>query len=262
MIIREADEKDANAIAELYKIIYPNYSYPYKEFYEPKKIAELIKQHRFVVAEEKGKIVGSSALLIHGNIGELARLVVHPSYRGLGLAKKLLQSRVDIYKELRLSVLFAEVRGTSKASIANVWKRGLKPYGIIPYKFTVNNVRESAVIFSDKEPCNISLPSFSSYLSLFSGKKNCKGSNNYSFETIKELDIAYVPANNLVVQEELYKKGFFASSLLPLIDTKVIYVRMKKTSAKLSSLQLPDIIPKETRDLLISIERLAKEHIS
>lgn len=59
---------------------------------------EIEKKYNYIVAEEKGKIIGIVTWLMHGlpkhQLCELDRIAVLPKYRGKGVAKKLFSALV------------------------------------------------------------------------------------------------------------------------------------------------------------------------
>ena len=90
MRIRKSTEKDAKGIAN----VLVN-SYNIKGLKEGISVFrnEAGKSHNYVVAEEKGKIVGIATWLMHGlpkhQLCELDRIAVLPEYRGKGAARQL-----------------------------------------------------------------------------------------------------------------------------------------------------------------------------
>ena len=64
---------------------------------------ETKKLHNYIVAEEKGRIIGIVTWLMHGlpkhQLAELDRIAVLPEYRGKGIAKPLFQALLKDAKE-------------------------------------------------------------------------------------------------------------------------------------------------------------------
>ena len=90
MIIRRAQSKDAKAIA---KVLVKSYNIKdEKEGIDVFK-SESKKGHRYILAEEEGKIVGIVTWLPHGlpkhGLAELDRIAVLPKMRGKGVAVHL-----------------------------------------------------------------------------------------------------------------------------------------------------------------------------
>ena len=95
MNTRKANPKDARGIANVLV-----QSYNIKDLKEGIEVFknEIKKQHHYIVAEEKGKIIGIVTWLMHGlpkhQLCELDRIAVLPEYRGKGIAHKLFSAMV------------------------------------------------------------------------------------------------------------------------------------------------------------------------
>lgn len=93
MKIRKAKSNDAKDAAN----VLVN-SYNVKDIKEGIEVFknETAKQHHWIVAEEKGKIIGIATWLMHGlpkhQLAELDRIAVLPEYRGKGIAKTLFEA--------------------------------------------------------------------------------------------------------------------------------------------------------------------------
>lgn len=95
MIIRKAKPSDAKGIAN---VLVQSYNIKdLKEGIDTFK-NEVKKQHNYIVAEDKGKIIGIVTWLMHGlpkhQLAELDRIAVLPAYRGKGIAQKLFQALI------------------------------------------------------------------------------------------------------------------------------------------------------------------------
>ena len=95
MKIRKAKSKDSKGIANVLV-----QSYNVKALKEGTNIfkSETKKFHHYIIAEEKGKIIGIVTWIMHGlskhQLCELDRIAVLPEYRGKGIAKKLFQALI------------------------------------------------------------------------------------------------------------------------------------------------------------------------
>jgi len=93
MRIRKANLKDAKGIANVLV-----QSYNIKDLKEGIGTFknESKKLHNYIVAEEKGKVIGLVTWLMHGlpkhQLAELDRIAVLPEYRGKGVAKQLFEA--------------------------------------------------------------------------------------------------------------------------------------------------------------------------
>lgn len=95
MKIRKAKPSDAKGIANVLV-----QSYNIKDIKEGAEVFrnEIKKSHHYIVAEEKGKIIGIITWLMHGlpkhQLAELDRIAVLPEYRGKGVSGKLFDELV------------------------------------------------------------------------------------------------------------------------------------------------------------------------
>ncbi|MBI2101643.1 GNAT family N-acetyltransferase [Candidatus Woesearchaeota archaeon] len=95
MKIRKATGKDAKGIANVLV-----QGYNIKDLNEGISVFknETKKQHHYIVAEDKGKLIGIVTWLVHGlpkhQLCELDRIAVLPEYRGKGVAHKLFQALI------------------------------------------------------------------------------------------------------------------------------------------------------------------------
>ena len=95
MKIRKATSKDAKGIANVLVK-----SYNIKDLKEGISVFknETKKNHNYIVAEEKGKIIGIVTWLMHGlpkhQLCELDRIGVLPEYRGKGVARQLFNALI------------------------------------------------------------------------------------------------------------------------------------------------------------------------
>ena len=90
MKIRKATNKDAKDISNVLV-----QSYNIKELKEGIEVFknEAKKNYHYIIAEEKGKVIGIVTWLMHGlpkhQLAELDRIAVLPEYRGKGVSRKL-----------------------------------------------------------------------------------------------------------------------------------------------------------------------------
>ena len=95
MKIRQAKPSDAKGIAN----VLVN-SYNVKDLNEGINVfkSESAKQQVYIVAEDKGKIIGIATWIMHGlpkhQLAELDRIAVLPDYRGQGVARPLFEAMV------------------------------------------------------------------------------------------------------------------------------------------------------------------------
>lgn len=100
MKIRKATSKDAKGITNVLV-----QSYNIKDLKEGISVFknETKKVHNYIVAEEKGEIIGVVTWLMHGlpkhQLCELNRIAVLPDYRGKGVAHKLFNALIKDAKQ-------------------------------------------------------------------------------------------------------------------------------------------------------------------
>ena len=109
MKYRKAGLKDAKGIANVLKE-----SYNIKDFKEGIEVFkfEREKQHHYIVAADKNKIVGIVTWLVHGlpkhQLAELDRIAVLPQYMGKGVAQGLFNALIkdaqSYYKKKRYNL--------------------------------------------------------------------------------------------------------------------------------------------------------------
>lgn len=100
METRKASSKDAKGIAN---VLVQSYNIKgLKEGINAFK-NETKKNHNYIVAEEKGKIIGIATWLVHGlpkhQLCELDRIAVLPEYRGKGVSRKLFNALIKDAKQ-------------------------------------------------------------------------------------------------------------------------------------------------------------------
>lgn len=90
----------------------------------------------FVVAELYGDGVGCGALKCHRDFGEIKRMWVAPSVRGLGLGKRILERLENIARQRKLPVLRLETNRTlveAQRLYRNAGYREVAPFSSEPY---------------------------------------------------------------------------------------------------------------------------------
>ena len=71
----------------------------------------------FIVAEQGGQGAGYIIVSISNGNGEMDSLAVDSNFRRLGVAKKLVLSALENFREKGISMAIAQVRTTSEAAI-------------------------------------------------------------------------------------------------------------------------------------------------
>lgn len=151
--VREADERDIDAIREIFFASYgEHYSYP--QFYDLKHLKRMIygDDTILLVAEdsESRRVVGTASIIVQVGayadlIGEFGRLAVHPDARGRGVGKQLMAHRVRRVEQ-RLHLGLVENRSAHPYSQKISAAHGFVPLGFIPLKLKFDE-RESIALY-------------------------------------------------------------------------------------------------------------------
>lgn len=84
---------------------------------------------RLWCAEHNGKIIGSIAILDKGEYADLRWFLIEPTYRGLGLGKKLLNSAIGFAKEKGYKYIHLVTTGDLKQAMSMYQKVGFEKTG-------------------------------------------------------------------------------------------------------------------------------------
>jgi ribosomal protein S18 acetylase RimI-like enzyme len=132
MRTRKAKPEDAEQIAKVLASFYNMNAKEAREVF----FSEMKKGHRYIVAEENGKIIGLVTWLMHGlpkhMLAELDRIVVLPEARGKGVGRQLLEAlKNDADREykkhgFRLRKLYLLTHADNKKAHAFYEKMGFK----------------------------------------------------------------------------------------------------------------------------------------
>lgn len=125
MLVRKLVKEDVFALSELEK---DNFSIPWSE----KTFLEAIesKDYNYYVVEENGIIIGGCG--VHNILGEgdITNVVIHKSYRGQGIAFKMLSVLLEESIKLGIHSFALEVRESNEAAIHLYHKLGFQKEGI------------------------------------------------------------------------------------------------------------------------------------
>src|SRR5205085_12570426 len=120
-------------------------------FYDPMWVKRGIYSDHIIwlAAEDEGKIVGTSALILNtgdynDQIGEIGRLVVDPEAGGRGMGGALLTALVDASDD-RVEFAFAEARTVHPKTQKICDRIGLMPLGFLPLYYQMT-WRESWIL--------------------------------------------------------------------------------------------------------------------
>ncbi|MDY0236469.1 MAG: GNAT family N-acetyltransferase [Gudongella sp.] len=83
-----------------------------------------IETDRLWVAEHNGEIVGSIAIIGHGDIAQLRWFILHPDYRGIGLGRKLFNEAMDFCRSKNYKSIYLYTTYQLERAIAMYKKAG------------------------------------------------------------------------------------------------------------------------------------------
>jgi len=99
---------------------------------------------RYVVAVDRGKVIGYAGVWIIAGEGQITNIAVHPDFRGKGTACKMLEALIDICVCESVSDMTLEVRKSNLAAINLYKKHGFVQEGIRKQFYADN--KEDALI--------------------------------------------------------------------------------------------------------------------
>ena len=154
--VRQAREEDIEAIRDIFMAAYGP-TYPYRDFYDEQWLKRAVYGDDLimVVAEdvEDGTVVGTGSVVfsigVHSDlVGEFGRLAVREDARGKGVAKKIMERRIELIED-RLHMALVDNRTDHPYSQMISEDFGFVPVGFMPIKHKFQNqVRESVATFA------------------------------------------------------------------------------------------------------------------
>ncbi|MCK6507234.1 GNAT family N-acetyltransferase [Myxococcota bacterium] len=107
--------------------------------------AQLADGDQGFVAVVQGRIVGAALCGLHGEVGRLHGLVVHPDHRGQGLGAELLRARLDALALLGAMRVVVEIATANLASMHLAREAGFQPVGSLVVESRLPTVRPGQV---------------------------------------------------------------------------------------------------------------------
>lgn len=147
-ILREPRLGDCENIASLYKNDFPEHILvKWGVLSNPEKVKEQIstENKKWIIAESKNRIIGSSALEVSewNSAAEIERAVVAKDMRGNGIAKGMCRTLIDeVAEPIGVKYLFAHARGQEYGMQKSLQNCGFKVGGIMPVFYVNHNGRE------------------------------------------------------------------------------------------------------------------------
>lgn len=119
------DEKDIDGVLEVSNL---SFSSPWSRVSYEQELSNSLA--RYFVAKVDDKIVGFIGTWIIVDESHITNVAVHPDYRNLKIASKLIESMLNYCKEKNCTAYTLEVRESNKAAISLYKKHGFKIDGI------------------------------------------------------------------------------------------------------------------------------------
>lgn len=140
IIVRIMNERDIDDVLAIEEMSFSN-PWSRKSF-----VLEITKNNlaRYVVAELEGKVIGYGGMWLVIDEGHITNIAVHKDYRGLGAGNLLLESLINICKEIGIIKMTLEVRKSNYIAQSLYKKYGFKEFGVRPGYYSDNN--EDAII--------------------------------------------------------------------------------------------------------------------
>lgn len=141
-IRNEVRPGDASYITYMHARIYNkeyNYNTTMFEGYVAQSFHEFLlnydpNKYKLWIAEHNNEIVGSIAILDHGDRAQLRWFLLHPDYRGIGLGKRLFNGAIDYCKQKEFKTVFLDTTNELDQAI-----RMYKKAGFVQVAETENN---------------------------------------------------------------------------------------------------------------------------
>ncbi|MDQ3818040.1 MAG: GNAT family N-acetyltransferase [Acidobacteriota bacterium] len=151
--IRLVKESDATIIAELFRLNYGK-EYAFPEVFDGTWVKRCIYNDGIIcmVLEDAGEVIASAALILdygdyNDQIGELARLVVHPNYTSHGAGHRIIRALFETAED-NVEFAIGETRTAHPHSQRMVEEAGFAAIGFIPHYHMVLGRGESQVIYA------------------------------------------------------------------------------------------------------------------
>jgi len=113
--LRKFSLSDLEQIMEIEKISFPN-----RKLFSEDYFRKLYQKYPegFIVAEDKGKILGYAIGEVQKDCGKIISIAVHPAWRKKGIGKKLANFLIEHFKKENLKKISLHVRKNNLAAIS------------------------------------------------------------------------------------------------------------------------------------------------
>lgn len=145
VVVRRANSKDAKAMAALDKTCF---ACPWSEDAFKKEL-DKNSLALYLVAEDEGEILAYGGLWQVAGEGHITNLAVHPDFRRMGIAAKILDKLLDITGDNGIECHTLEVRESNEAAIKLYEKFDFKPGGIRK-EYYEDNLEDALILWRGK----------------------------------------------------------------------------------------------------------------
>lgn len=113
-------------------------SFDEADAYTVSEFQSLYQEHSqgFIFAQQGGQVMGYIIGNVSNNNGELDSLAVDPNFRRLGVAKKLVLTVLESFRENGVSTAIAQVRTSNEAAILFYQKLGFRIEDTLKHYYT------------------------------------------------------------------------------------------------------------------------------
>jgi RimJ/RimL family protein N-acetyltransferase len=148
--VRFVEERDIAAISDLFQLNYRD-TYPYLDVYDGRWVKKCIYGDGVIclVIEEGGEVLASGAVLLdygdyNDQIGEIARIVVHPKHTGKNLGNRIVNALFDTASE-NVEFAFALTRTANMFSQMVMTRAGFAAIGFLPLYLNLKDKPEHSI---------------------------------------------------------------------------------------------------------------------
>lgn len=129
MKIRLAEKEDAQDIADIIKR-HAQTDYMGYATFDKKYILDKMKKDFFLVAEEKGSIVGCTRLsIVDLDLAEIRTLCVDEKYRKQGIATQLMDRLIEMLRDKKMRKIVTRAKADNKIALQLFAKYGFEQEG-------------------------------------------------------------------------------------------------------------------------------------
>jgi GNAT superfamily N-acetyltransferase len=150
--VRLVAESDIEAIAELFTLNYGD-DYAFPQVFDGTWVKRAIYSDNIVcvVLEDAGLVVGTGAVLLdygdyNDQLGEIARIAVHPHYVGHGAGRRIINALFEVVQD-NVEFAYSEARTAHSFTQHMLDLAGFVPIGFYPHQYSLQGRTEADVLY-------------------------------------------------------------------------------------------------------------------